>query len=70
MGEIARFRCPHCLAHTSFRPAVHDALFGETRVAPSYISYRVSCNHCRKEYLFAIRRPDCAPPPSSDVAKP
>jgi hypothetical protein len=64
MGEIARFRCPHCLQLTSFRPAVHEALFGQERIAPSFVSYYLTCKHCRKPFLFAIRKPpELAPRP-------
>jgi hypothetical protein len=57
MDEIARFRCPHCLQMTTFRPAVHEALFGPQRIAPSYTSYEVSCKHCRRQFTFAFRGP-------------
>jgi hypothetical protein len=68
MGEITRFRCPHCLQLTAFCPAVHDALFGAQSVSPSYVSYEVACMHCRRQFMFAIRRPPMLSP--SDPAQP
>ncbi len=70
MNKIARFRCPHCLQITAFRPALHEALFGDESFAPSYISYKVSCKYCRRQFLFAIRRPAMAPPPAPEDVQP
>ena len=68
MGNLTRFRCPHCLQLTTFRPQVYEALFGAQSVAPSYISYNVACKYCRRQFLFAVRRPPTVMPPGSDAA--
>ncbi len=67
MDSIARFRCPHCLQITTFCPKVHEALFGPTSFAPSYLSYEVACRYCRRSFLFAVRRPPVLPTPTPDA---
>jgi hypothetical protein len=68
MHEIARCRCPHCQQVTTFRPAIHEAICGAGRT-DAYVSYQISCKHCRKHFLFAIYK-EPATIASRDLATP
>ena len=53
-AAVAVFECPRCRSATTFRPAVHEAVFGVERVSRTSRTYLVACKHCRRQFYFAI----------------